>query len=50
MSLIMTCITTQELNKLTAGNFDARLKQAKLATKDDVADFVKKKQIFRKIF
>ena len=30
------------LIKLTAGNFGERFKQAKLATKDDIADFVKK--------
>ena len=41
-------ITTQELNKLMAVNFDARLKWAKLATKGDIADFVRKQQIFRK--
>ena len=35
-------IATQEFEKLTAGNFGERLKQAKLATKDDIADFVKK--------
>ena len=41
-------ITTQELNKLMAVNFDAKLKWAKLATKGDIADFVKTKQIFSK--
>ena len=35
-------ITTQELNKLTADNFAARLKQANLASKNDIANFVKK--------
>ena len=40
-------ITTQEFNKLTKENFAARLKEAKLATKDDIGDFVKKKQILR---
>ena len=34
-------ITTQELNKLTVHNFAAKLAQAKLATKADIADFVK---------
>ena len=33
--------TTSEFSKLTAENFTARLKQAKLATKGDIADFVK---------
>ena len=35
-------ITTPEFNKLTAENFTARLKQANLATKGDISDFVKK--------
>ena len=33
-------ITTQEFNKLTSEAFAERLKQAKLGTKDDIADFV----------
>ena len=36
-------ITTQEFNKLTADCFAARLAQAHLATKADIADLVKKK-------
>ena len=35
-------ITTQEFNKLTSGKFSARLKQANLASKNDIANFVKK--------
>ena len=35
-------ITTQELNKLTSENFTARLKQANLASKNDIANFIKK--------
>ena len=35
-------ITTQAFIKLTAENFTARLKQANLARKNDIADFVKK--------
>ena len=35
-------ITIPEFSKLTAENFTVRLKQANLATKDDIADFVKK--------
>ena len=35
-------ITTQRFIKLTVENFEARLAQAKLATKADIADFVKK--------
>ena len=34
-------ITNQEFNKLTSKNFDARLKLANLASKNDIADFVK---------
>ena len=40
-------ITTQEFNKSTADNFAARLKQANLASKNDIADFVKKNLIIR---
>ena len=36
-------ITTQEFNSLTTENFGARSKQTKLATKDDIDSFVKKK-------
>ena len=36
-------ITTQEFNKLTAEKFSARLKQANLAIKADIDDFVEKK-------
>ena len=32
-------ITANECNKLTKENFAERLKQAKLATKEDIADF-----------
>ena len=32
-----------------AGNFTARLKQAKLATKDDITDLVKKTYFFKKL-
>ena len=35
-------ITTQELNNLTSENFTARLKQANLASKNDIANFIKK--------
>ena len=35
------CITTQEFNKLTSENFAPRLAQPNLASKDDIADFVK---------
>ena len=34
-------ITTQEFNKLTSENFTARLKQANLARKSDIVNFVK---------
>ena len=36
------CITTQEFNSVTSENFTARLKQANLASKSDIANFVKK--------
>ena len=35
-------ITTQEFNKLTTENFSERLKQANLASKNDISYFVKK--------
>ena len=39
-------ITTQEFNKFTSENFTARLKRANLASKNDIANFVKKKPDF----
>ena len=38
-------ITTQEFNKLIFDNFAARLAEARLASKSDVANFIKR-QIF----
>ena len=38
-------ITNQEFNKLTAEHFAARLKQTNLASKNDIDDFLKKRQI-----
>ena len=35
-------ITAQNLNKLNAENFKARLLQAKLATEADIAGFIKR--------
>ena len=35
-------ITTQEFNKLTSDNFTARLAQANLASKNDIANFIKR--------
>ena len=35
------CITTQEFNKFTAENFAARIKQADLETKADIANFIR---------
>ena len=35
-------VTTQEFNKLTSENFTARLAQANLASKSDIANFVRK--------
>ena len=34
-------ITTQEFNNLTSESFTARLKQANLASKNDISNFVK---------
>ena len=42
-------IITQEFNKLTEDNFVAKLAQAKLATKDGIADFVKETDFDQKI-
>ena len=38
-------ITTPEFNKLRMENFEATLKEAKGAAKNDISDFIKKKQI-----
>ena len=42
-------ITTPECNKLTSENFAARLKQANLASKRDIANFVKKASFDEKL-
>ena len=42
-------ITTQEFNKLAAENFTARLKQANIAAKVDIADFVEKTDFHDKL-
>ena len=42
-------ITTKECNKLTAETFAARLAQAKLAAKRDIANFVKKTDFDEKL-
>ena len=42
-------ITTQEFNKLTSEDFAARLKQAILASKNDITDFVKKTDFDKKL-
>ena len=41
--------TTQEFNKLTSENFTARLKQANLPSKSDIANFVKKTDFDNKL-
>ena len=33
-------VTTQKFNKLTSGNFEAKLKQVYLETKGDIADLI----------
>ena len=43
------CITTKEFNTLKAGNFIARLTQANLASKTDIANFVKKTEFDDKL-
>ena len=35
-------ITTQELNKLLSANFATRLAQANVASKNDIANFIKR--------
>ena len=42
-------IITQEFNKLTADNFAARLSLENLASKNDIADFVIKKDFDEKL-
>ena len=42
-------ITTPEFNKLTAENFAARLSQSNLASKNDIANFVKKTDFDNKL-
>ena len=37
-------IATQEFNRLTSENFTTRLKEANLARKNDIANFVKRHQ------
>ena len=41
-------ITTQEFNRLTSENFTPRLKQAKLASKNDISNSVKKTSFDKK--
>ena len=42
-------IATQECNRLTSENFTARLKQANLASKNDIVNFVKKTSLGEKL-
>ena len=41
MNMINILLATQEFNKLTSEKFTARLKQANLASKSDIANFIK---------
>ena len=41
--------TTQEFNRLTSEKFTARLKRANLASKNDIANFVKKTGFHEKL-
>ena len=43
------CITTQEFNKLMVDNFAVRLAQVNVATKGDIADFVKETDFDNKL-
>ena len=45
MIMINIYITTQEFNKLTSEHFSAWLKQANLASKCDIANFIKIRHI-----
>ena len=47
--IIVKYITTREFNKLSGENFATRLAQAKLATKVDVVDFIKKNKFDDKL-
>ena len=40
--IVQKYITTQEFNRLSADNFIARLKQGNLASKNDIANFIKR--------
>ena len=40
----------QEFIKITKEDFDERIKQANLASKNDIADFVKKTYFDKKIY
>ena len=42
-------VTTQKFNELRRDDFAAKLKQAKLATKDDIADFIKRTNFDEKL-
>ena len=46
---ILIMITTQELNKITSQNFAARLPQANLASKSDIANSGKKTDLDDKV-
>ena len=40
--IIINTLLLKKINKLTSGSFTARLEQANLASKNDIANFVKK--------
>ena len=40
--IMISIFTSQELNKLTSENFTERLAQVNLASKSDIANFIKK--------
>ena len=47
--IVQKYITTQEFNRLSADNFIARLKQGNLASKNDIANFIKKADFDNKL-
>ena len=47
--LLIMIMITQEFNKLTSENFTARLKQANLVSKNDIVNFVKKTDFYKKL-
>ena len=47
--IIINTLLLKKINKLTSGSFTARLEQANLASKNDIANFVKKTDFDNKL-